>query len=313
MIRTTKGDPENPNPSHRHRLRIWASPVSLAVLVACGGGGGGSGSPSTPSNQAPTARVALAGESVANAVTTFDTAGSSDSDGIIASGTWNYGDGSTGSEPNHRYTSPGSFTATYTVTDDDGATASTSITVTVVKCSAVGTQAALLSPHATVCVQTSVGELVFEIFSAEAPITAANFLRYVDDGFYAGTLFHRVIAGFVAQGGGYTSGLVAKTATYPAIALETATGLKNWQYTLAMARTSQPDSATSQFYVNLIDNPALNFNPVQPGPNGYAVFGQVISGTAVIDAIGGSPTTAAGGLSDVPVQEVSIRSMVRLP
>ena len=184
--------------------------------------------------------------------------------------------------------------------------------VTVAKCSVVGTQAATLSPHTSLCVQTSRGEMVFEVYPVQAPITAANFLKYVDDGFFVGTIFHRVIAGFVAQGGGYLPGPVAKAATYAAIALESNNGLKNWQYTLAMARTSAPASATSQFYINLVANSALDYSAAAGGANGYAVFGQVISGTAVVDAIGTVATTTSGGLADVPVQDVLIRSVVRM-
>ena len=283
--------------------------AACGCLVACGGGG------SSAANQAPVASATLNGEAVLNAATIFDTSGSKDPDGSIASRSWSYGDGQTGSSDSHIYASTGSFTATLTVTDNSGSTASTSVALTVKKCSAAGTQAATLSPFTTLCVQTSRGEMVFEVFVAQAPITAANFLRYVDDGFYSGLLVHRVIPGFVIQTGGYLPSLVPRAATHPAIALESNNGLKNWRYTLAMARTSAPNSATSQFYVNLVDNPALDYNSTQASPNGYAVFGQVISGTSVMDAIGNVATTsvAAAGLTDVPVQDVLIQSVVRMP
>ena len=147
---------------------------------------------------------------------------------------------------------------------------------------------------------------------SRAPITVANFLKYVDDGYFKGTIFHRVIAGFVAQGGGFLPGPVAKTATYAPIALESNNGLKNWQYTLAMARTNVAASATSQFFINLVDNHALDYSATVAGANGYAVFGQVISGTAVVDAIGAVATATTGGFADVPVQDVLIRSVVRM-
>jgi len=277
--------------------------------MACGGGGGAI----ALANIAPTSAAKLNGEAVLNATTAFDTTGTADPDGTIAAKSWAYGDGQTGSADNHVYGAVGTYTATLSVTDDKGATASTSVSVAVAKCSAAGTQAANLSPQKTLCVQTTRGELVFEVYPTQSPITAANFLKYADDGFYSGTIFHRVIAGFVAQGGGYLPGLTAKTATYAPIALESASGLKNWQYTLAMARTNVANSATSQFFINLVANPNLDYNAAIASPNGYAVFGQVISGTAVVDAIGTVATAAAGGLTDVPVQDVVIRSMVRMP
>ncbi len=300
-------------------LALRAAPVTAAVwlLASCGGGGGGS-APVTPTNTAPTAVAKLSGEAVMNAATTFDTSGTADADGTIATRTWNYGDGQTGTADTHLYTATGAYTATYTVTDDKGATGAASVVVTVTKCSADGTLLASLTPapEVTVCVQTNRGEMVFELYTAQAPITVANFLTYVDEGFYSGTLFHRVIPNFVIQAGGFTTGLVAKTATHPAITLESNNGLSNTQYTLAMARTSVPNSATSQFFVNLIDNPSLNDDPLVSTPNGYAVFGKVLSSTSglsTVDSIAAVATGASGGMTDVPVQEVVIRSMVRMP
>jgi peptidyl-prolyl cis-trans isomerase A (cyclophilin A) len=282
----------------------------LAVLTACGGGGGGS-TPAPAANKAPTAVAKLSGEAVLYGTTVFDTTGTADSDGTIASRTWTYGDGQTGTVDNHVYAATGNYTATLTVADNQAATASTTVAVTVAKCSAAGTHAASLSPFTTLCVQTSLGEMVFELFAAQSPVTVANFLKYADDGFYTGTLFHRVIPGFVVQGGGYTAGMVAKAPTYAPIVLESNNGLSNRQYTLAMARTTVANSATSQFYVNLVDNLHLDYNASVSGPNGYAVFGQVLfSGTATVDAIGRVATNAA---NDVPVQEVVLRSIVRLP
>jgi cyclophilin family peptidyl-prolyl cis-trans isomerase len=295
----------------------------LASLTACGGGGsgGGQGTPGTV-NQPPVAVARLSGEAVLQGTTRFDTAGTADPDGTIASRSWAYGDGNTGTADSHVYATTGNFVATLTVTDNLGASASTSVPVTVVKCSAAGVADAARSPYPTVCVQTDRGEMVFELYEATglAPTTAANFLRYVDDGFYNGIIFHRVMPGFVIQAGGYTPGPTYKAPTRPTIALENRNALRNWRFTLAMARTSAPDSATSQFYINLVDNPDLDFNPSLAVANGYAVFGQVISGTAVVDIIGSvatRTTTASGGpvttLADVPVQDVVIRSIVRLP
>ena len=294
-------------------LRLRCLPLAASVLVAACGGGG------SVANRAPVVVAKLSGEAVLHATTLFDTTGTADPDGSISSRSWTYGDGQSGSADSHTYTATGVYSATLTVTDNSGASATTVVPVTVTKCSIDGTQAARLSPSVTVCMQTSRGEMVLELYTAQAPLTTANFLRYVDEGFYSGLLFHRVIhergvvPGGVIQGGGYLPGLVPKAATHPAIPLESNNGLQNSQHTIAMARTSAPDSATSQFFINPLDNHGLDYNRAQAGPNGYAVFGLVISGTTVVEAIGGVATTTAAGMSDVPVQDVLIRSIVRMP
>ena len=296
---------------------MWLALAAGLLLPACGGGGG------SAANLAPVAAAKLGGEAVLNATTLFDTTGTADPDGSITQRSWVYGDGQSGSADSHIYTATGSYTATLTVTDNSGASTSTTVPVTVAKCSISGTLAAKLSPFTPLCMQTSRGEVVLELLTVQAPVTTANFLRYVDEGFYSGLLFHRVIPGVVIQGGGFLPGPVVKAATHPAITLESNTPLKNWQYTLAMARADQPDSATSQFFINLLNNHGLDYNPTQATPNGYAVFGQVISGTAVVDAIGAVATTTATVaatstspafvLTDVPVQDLVIRSIVRMP
>ena len=157
-------------------------------------------------------------------------------------------------------------------------------------------------------VRTTLGAFQIELFEEEAPISVENFLKYVDDGFYDGTIFHRVIAGFVIQGGGYTPGLNEKTTRDP-IRNESYNGLKNLRGTVAYARTTDPDSATSQWFVNLVDNAFLD----RSGSNaGYAVFGKVIEGLSVVDAIGSVPTGDQGGFSDVPVTDVIIQSIKRV-
>lgn len=157
-----------------------------------------------------------------------------------------------------------------------------------------------VSPQVTF--STSLGNVVFELNPAKAPITVANMLDYVNDGFYSGTLFHRVIPGFVVQGGGFTSGLAYKIPAHDPIPLESNNGLSNLRGTLAMARTSDPNSATSQFYVNLANNTNLDYtSPTAPG---YAVFGSVVSGMSVIDSIAVQPTSPSG----VPKAEVLILS-----
>lgn len=293
----------------------WMVLIAAALLCqACGGGS------AVADNKPPIASAKIDGEAVLQAVTRFDTTGSSDADGSIASKQWEYGDGSTGTGDSHSYTAVGTYSARLTVTDNQGAQSQSTVSVTVAKCSADGLSLAAISPqHSVVCMQTTLGELVLELFPAQAPITVGNFLKYVDDGFYVGTLVHRVIAGFVAQGGGFTSGMVAKQAAYSPIALESNNGLSNSIYTLAMARTSVPASATSQFFVNLVDNSAcLNrgtFTCDATG-NGYAVFGQLLATTsrqAIVDAIAGVATTTVGGNANVPVTEIVVRSAVRVP
>ncbi len=158
--------------------------------------------------------------------------------------------------------------------------------------------------------KTSMGNFVVELDSDKAPKTTANFLNYVKSGFYNGTIFHRVIDGFMIQGGGFTPDLVQKPTDTP-VASEAQNGLKNNTYTIAMARTSDPDSATAQFFINVKDNAGLDF-PNAMG-NGYTVFGKVISGTQTIDAIRKVPTGIAsaprmGRMSDVPTKVVTIES-----
>ena len=154
---------------------------------------------------------------------------------------------------------------------------------------------------------TSAGEFTVELFEKESPESSANFLKYVDDGHYDGTIFHRVIPGFMIQGGGFAPGMEQKE-TRPPIRNEATNGLENLRGTLAMARTSDVHSATAQFFINLVDNDFLNH---QPGNYGYAVFGRVTAGMEVVDAIAEVPTTRRRGHADVPVDEVVIHSVTR--
>jgi len=169
-------------------------------------------------------------------------------------------------------------------------------------------QVALAGPK--VEFKTTMGNFVVELDADKAPKTTANFLNYVKSGFYNGTIFHRVIDGFMIQGGGFTPDLVQKP-TNPPVASEAQNGLKNQAYTIAMARTSDPDSATAQFFINVKDNQGLDY-PNAMG-NGYTVFGKVISGTQTIDAIRQIPTMVAnaprmGRMGDVPTKTVTIES-----
>jgi cyclophilin family peptidyl-prolyl cis-trans isomerase len=152
---------------------------------------------------------------------------------------------------------------------------------------------------------TSLGEIVIELNEEAAPVTVKNFLQYVEDGFFDGTIFHRVIPSFMIQGGGFTANMQRK-ATQPAIANEAANGLKNDKGTVAMARTNDPDSATSQFFINHKDNEFLNCTG--PGNPGYAVFGKVVQGMDVVDKIAAVKTTRTGPYSDVPAEPVVIKS-----
>ena len=152
---------------------------------------------------------------------------------------------------------------------------------------------------------TSLGDIVVELNPAKAPKTVENFLKYVADKHYDGTIFHRVIDGFMIQGGGFTPDMVQKPMR-PPIPLEATNGLKNDTYTIAMARTNVPDSATAQFFINVKDNAMLN--APQPDGHGYAVFGKVVSGTEVVDKIKAVATGNKGPHQNVPTTPVTINS-----
>jgi peptidyl-prolyl cis-trans isomerase B (cyclophilin B) len=160
----------------------------------------------------------------------------------------------------------------------------------------------------TVEMVTSAGTVRIELDDAKAPATVANFLAYAAKGHYNDTVFHRVIPGFMIQGGGFAPGMRQKPTDAP-IANEANNGLKNTRYTLAMARTSAPHSATAQFFINAKDNGFLDFKSESPQGWGYAVFGKVVAGTEVVDAIEGVRTGSRGGHDDVPVEDVVIRSV----
>jgi len=164
--------------------------------------------------------------------------------------------------------------------------------------------ATLTVPPPRVTLITSKGSVVMELKPDVVPATVNNFLGYVNSGFYQSTLFHRVIAGFVVQGGGYTTGMVKKTGQSAAIALESNKGLSNTRGTVAMARTNAFDSATSEFYVNLADNLSLDYQSA--ASPGYAVFGNVVQGMDVVDAIATIPTGVVNGTPDVPTTDVTI-------
>ncbi|MDD6088711.1 MAG: peptidylprolyl isomerase [Desulfovibrionaceae bacterium] len=159
----------------------------------------------------------------------------------------------------------------------------------------------------TVLLETTSGDILIELYPDKAPKTVANFLNYVNEGFYANTIFHRVIRGFMVQGGGMTMRMEQKP-THDPIENEAANGLKNERGTIAMARTPDPHSATAQFFINTVDNDFLNFTSPDPSGYGYCVFGRVIDGMDAVDKMEKVKTGNRGMHSDVPVDMILITS-----
>jgi cyclophilin family peptidyl-prolyl cis-trans isomerase len=157
-------------------------------------------------------------------------------------------------------------------------------------------------------ISTSLGDITIELFKDRAPVSVANFLQYANDGFYSGTIFHRVKPAFMIQGGGYTETLTEKPTRAP-IQNEATNGLRNTRGTVAMARRASLRSATAQFYINLVDNRSLDHTGFSPSDFGYAVFGRVLSGMDVADRIGAVATASSGDMEDVPVEPVFIKSL----
>lgn len=169
----------------------------------------------------------------------------------------------------------------------------------------------LLFAAPSVVFNTSEGEFVIELYPEKAPKTVENFLQYVEDGFYKNTIFHRVINRFMVQGGGFTREMMKKD-THAPIENEAANGLLNLTGTIAMARTQEPDSATSQFYINLVDNQSLDYTGPGPATIGYCVFGQVTKGMDVIYKIGRRPTRNHRGHANVPIRPIVIKKVTLL-
>ena len=167
---------------------------------------------------------------------------------------------------------------------------------------------ALAAKATVVRLDTSLGAIEITLDDQQAPATVANFLRYVKEGFYKGMIFHRVIPGFMIQGGGYTADMQEKT-THAPIRNEADNGLPNVMGAVAMARTSDPDSATAQFFINTMNNPSLNFRSRTPDGWGYAVFGHVTKGMAVVHQIEQVDTGRVDGMADVPLAPVVIESV----
>jgi len=167
-----------------------------------------------------------------------------------------------------------------------------------------------MSENPVVLLETTSGDILVELYPDKAPETVANFLKYVDDGFYNNTIFHRVIPGFMIQGGGLTARMQQKDTSAP-IKNEADNGLKNDRGTIAMARTMDPHSATAQFFINLVDNDFLNFQAPSGNGWGYCVFGRVTEGMDVVDKIAKVKTTTVGMYQDVPSDLVVITGAIR--
>src|SRR6188472_1867402 len=162
-----------------------------------------------------------------------------------------------------------------------------------------------------VVLHTNHGDVTLELDSENSPASVKNFLQYVHDGHYDNTLFHRVIPGFMIQGGGFTPGMKQKP-TREGVANEAANGVKNTHYTVAMARTSDPHSATAQFFINVADNAFLDFKSQTPSGWGYTVFGKVVEGMDIVDKIAKAKTGSYGPHRDVPVDQVIIESAIEV-
>ncbi len=160
-----------------------------------------------------------------------------------------------------------------------------------------------------VVIKTSLGSITVQLDPEHAPKTVANFLHYVDKKAYDGTIFHRVIPGFMVQGGGFKPDMTEISYDAPVVNEAATSGLKNLRGTISMARTNDPDSATAQFFLNLVDNSMLD--PNDQNPAGYAVFGKIVDGLGVIDKIAQIPTTTVNGMGDVPTTTVMIESIRR--
>ncbi|MGA3118214.1 MAG: peptidylprolyl isomerase [Syntrophobacteraceae bacterium] len=176
--------------------------------------------------------------------------------------------------------------------------------------SAAGPEEKAQPANPIVLMKTSLGQIKIELWPGKAPETVKNFLQYVDAGFYDGTIFHRVIGNFMIQGGGFTQDMKQKPTNAP-VKNEASAELKNDRGTIAMARTNVVDSATGQFFINVVDNVSLNHRDNSPAGFGYAVFGKVIDGMDVVDKIKGVETANSGQFQNVPVKPVVIESVKR--
>lgn len=289
-------------PKHTGRLAITVL-TSTVLLAACGGGGGDGGTPAANLASVTSATVGPAKYSQ-NMLVTLQGSNLDASLAVSSAGCKNMTRSTTGT------TISTATTAYYTCT----VSAVGAQTVAVSRSDGValtGASYTIEVPQVTLSVSNGAavnGNLVITLEPVKAPITTDNFLAYIQSGFYVNTAYHRVLSGFVAQGGGYASPITATATpalkpTNAAITLEDGAGLSNLKYTLAMARTNLPDSATSQFFINLVNNTGLDRTATA---RGYAVFGTVTSGTAVVDAMATAPCTAAAYSECVPIPNITI-------
>jgi cyclophilin family peptidyl-prolyl cis-trans isomerase len=196
-----------------------------------------------------------------------------------------------------------------------GSTTYNNVVITVGQILSIGSSS---NKNTYIRIQTNVGSMDFQLFPVNAPLTVQNFLNYANAGFFNGTIFHRVIPNFVIQGGGLTSGVVSKVPTLAPIQLEMPNGLSNTQYTIAMARTADPNSATSQFFINLVNNAnSLDYiNALNPGYTVFGItsnnFGMGAQSNATINTIANTPTQTINGYSNVPVTDIVIQSVTVL-
>jgi len=162
-----------------------------------------------------------------------------------------------------------------------------------------------------VIMKTTLGDMTVELYPDKAPVTVANFLKYVDDKFYDGTIFHRVMRDFMIQGGGWTADFEQKEPPYPTIKNESLNGLKNLKYTFAVARMGEPHTGRNQFFINNTDNPGLDYPNTDDGGFGYCVFGMVIEGQQVVDAISAARVMTRRGMRNVPRENIILLSVRR--
>lgn len=295
-------------------LHRGACIVLPCLLAACGGGGGGSGDTPLNDTTPPTMTGLTVTQTAAGVATLVPSA--TDAVGVTA---WCFKTSSTKpaatdacfqATAQQTVTLTPTSTATYIWARDAAGNVSEALTGPA--CSAAGWAAVAASSLPAVCMLTSLGEMVFTLESVKAPVTVANFLKYVRDGFYGGTAFHRVVSNFVVQGGGYTfasNNYTLKNPPYAAIKLEppATTGLSNLTGSLAMARTAALDSATSQFYVNVVDNVTLDTSG-----GGYAVFGSLASGAATLAAIKAVAVVSNGSEVSLPTNPPVVQWAVQI-